>query len=53
MQHINDIAKEIFKAKGGFVKDSDDPGDPTNYGVTLKTLKRLGYEFNQYGCRYR
>ena len=49
MQHINDIAKEIFKAEGGFVNDSDDPGDPTNYGVTLKTLKRLGYELNQDG----
>jgi len=49
MQHINDIAKEIFKADGGFVNDSDDPGDPTNYGVTLKTLKRLGYELNQDG----
>ena len=49
MQHINDIAKAIFKAEGGFVNDSDDPGDPTNYGVTLKTLKRLGYELNQDG----
>ena len=48
MQHINDIAKEIFKAKGGFVKDSDDPGDPTNYGVTLKTLKQLGHGTGRY-----
>ena len=49
MQHINDIAEEIFKADGGFVNDPDDPGGPTNYSVTLKTLQRLGYDLNQDG----
>jgi lysozyme family protein len=49
MQHINDIAQVILKAGGGFVNNSDDPGGPTNYGVTLKTLKRLGYDLNQDG----
>ena len=49
MQHINDIAEEIFKADGGFVNDPDDPGGPANYSVTLKTLQRLGYDLNQDG----
>ena len=49
MQHINDIAQEILKAKGRFVNDPDDPGGPKNYGVTLKTLKRLGHDLNQDG----
>ena len=46
MQHINDIAQEILKAEGGLVNDPDDPGGPLNYGVTLKTMKRLGHDLN-------
>ena len=49
MQKINDIAQEILNAAGGFVNDPDDPGGPTNYGVTLKTLERLGHDLNQDG----
>ena len=51
-QHINDVAQEILKAEGEFVNDPDDPGGPTNYGVTLKTLKRLGRDLNQDGRVY-
>ena len=49
MRHINDIAQDIFKAEGGFANDPDDPGGATKYGVTLKTLKRLGHDLNQDG----
>ena len=49
MQHINDIAQEILKTEGGYVNDPDDPGGPTNYGVTLQTLKRLGHDLNKDG----
>ena len=49
MQHINDIIQEILKAEGGFVNHPDDPGGPTNYGFTLKTLKRLGHDLNKDG----
>ncbi len=36
------IARDIVAREGGLVNDPDDPGGPTNHGVTLATLRRLG-----------
>ena len=47
MQTVLDIAREIVAREGGFVDDPDDPGGPTNHGVTLATLQRLGRDINR------
>lgn len=44
MLSIGEIAREIVAREGGFVDDPDDPGGVTKYGVTLKTLRRLGMD---------
>ncbi|MCV6824165.1 MULTISPECIES: holin-associated N-acetylmuramidase [Halocynthiibacter] len=44
MQTVREIASDIISREGGFVNDPDDPGGATKYGVTLKTLKRLGLD---------
>ena len=46
MQSVIEIAREIVAREGGFVDDPDDPGGPTNHGVTLATLQRLGRDIN-------
>ena len=43
MQDIQSLAQEIVETEGGFVNDPDDPGGATNFGVTLGTLKSVGY----------
>ena len=47
MQYVIEIAREIVAREGGFVDDPDDPGGPTNHGVTLATLQRLGRDINR------
>lgn len=44
MPDVKEIAEEIVAREGGFVNDPADPGGPTNYGVTLPTLRRLGID---------
>lgn len=44
MQNVRQIAMEIVAREGGFVNDPDDPGGATNYGVTLRTMRRLGLD---------
>ncbi len=47
MQTVRQIAEAIVKREGGFVDDPGDPGGPTNHGVTLATLRRLGLDLNR------
>jgi len=49
MQSVTDIAREIVAREGGFSNDPDDPGGPTNYGVTVHTMRRLGLDLNEDG----
>ena len=44
MQTVRQIAEDIVAREGGFVNDPDDPGGPTNYGVTIHTMRRLGLD---------
>lgn len=43
------IAEEIVTREGGFVDDRDDPGGATNFGVTIGTLKGLGFDVDHDG----
>lgn len=44
MQTVRQLAEEIVVREGGFVNDPDDPGGPTNFGVTIHTMRRLGLD---------
>jgi len=49
MQTVEEIANAIVAREGGYVNDPDDPGGPTNFGVTLSTLNRLGRDVDRNG----
>lgn len=49
MTKIRQMAQRIIAREGGFVVDPDDPGGPTNLGVTLSTLQSFGDDLNNDG----
>ncbi|MDA5093951.1 holin-associated N-acetylmuramidase [Aliiroseovarius sp. KMU-50] len=44
MKSVQEIANEIIAREGGYVNDPDDPGGATKYGVTIKTMRKLGLD---------
>ena len=49
MPSVEEVAAQIVAREGGYVNDPDDPGGPTNYGVTVGTMKALGLDLNKDG----
>ncbi|SIT76982.1 Predicted Peptidoglycan domain-containing protein [Yoonia rosea] len=49
MPTVTEIATDIVDREGGYVNDPDDPGGPTNYGVTVHTMRRLGLDLTKDG----
>ena len=46
MKTVRQIAEEIVHREGGYVNDPDDPGGATNFGVTIHTMRRLGFDLD-------
>jgi len=46
MHSVESIAAEIVRREGGYVNDPDDPGGPTNHGVTIHTMRRLAMDLD-------
>lgn len=46
---VRAIAEDILRREGGYVDDPDDPGGPTNFGVTIGTLRALGLDLDRDG----
>ncbi|MXU66292.1 holin-associated N-acetylmuramidase [Oceanomicrobium pacificus] len=51
MRTVQQLAAEIVRREGGYVDDPDDPGGPTNFGVTLATMRRAGPDLDGDGDR--
>lgn len=49
MRRVEEIAKEIVAREGGYVNDPDDPGGATKYGVTIHTMRKLGFDLTRDG----
>ncbi len=49
MKSVDQLAREIVVREGGYVNDPDDPGGPTNHGVTLGTMRALGLDLDKDG----
>jgi hypothetical protein len=50
MKSVQEIAESIVAREGGFVNDPDDASGATKYGVTIKTMRRLGIDLNGDGA---
>ena len=46
MRRVEKIADGIIEREGGYVDDPHDPGGPTKFGVTLKTLQWLDVDLD-------
>jgi lysozyme family protein len=46
MADFKDCIDVILEHEGGFVDDPDDPGGPTNYGLSSKWLRRNGIDLD-------
>ena len=49
MLTVDEMIRDILLSEGGFVNDPDDPGGPTNWGVTIYTMCRLGLDLDRDG----
>lgn len=49
MQTVRQITQQIVDREGGYVNDPDDPGGATNFGVTIRTMRRLGLDLDHDG----
>ncbi len=39
MKKIEEMINHVLQLEGGYINDTDDPGGPTKYGITIGTLR--------------